>query len=170
MFAPEGRCRTFDKDRIVVSKTNVKGHLTYTNNVFLDLAEFEANEVIGKPHSVIRSRAMPRCVFKLLWDRLSEKREVFAYVVNRSKNDDHYWVFAHVTPSMDADGNVTSFHSNRRIASPEAIEKVSALYGELLEIERSASNRKQGLADSYAALHNIIKEKGMDYDEYVFTL
>jgi len=170
MFTPEGSCRTFDSDRIVVSKTNVKGHITYANNVFLNLAEYDADEVVGKPHSIIRSRAMPRCVFKLLWDRLGDKREVFAYVVNKSKNGDHYWVFAHVTPSMDVEGNVVSFHSNRRVASPEAIEKVSALYAQLLEIEHGAGNRKEGLEKSFAALNQILKEKGVDYDEFVLTL
>ncbi|MGJ8529167.1 PAS domain-containing protein [Maritalea sp.] len=170
MFTPEGNCRTFDKDRIVVSKTNVKGRITYANKEFLELAEFTEDEVIGQPHSMIRSSAMPRCVFKLLWDRLEQKREVFAYVVNKSKFNDHYWVFAHVTPSMNAAGEVTSYHSNRRVASPEAQAQISELYGKLLEIERSSDSRKVGLENSTAALHEMLNEKGMDYDEFIFTL
>jgi PAS domain S-box-containing protein len=170
MLAVEGVQRPFDPDRIVVSKTNLKGHIQYANQVFLELAEFEEREVLGKPHSLIRSKAMPRCVFKLLWDRLLAGREVFAYVVNGTKNGNHYWVFAHVTPSRNGKGEVTSFHSNRRYARPEAIEQISVLYEQLLDVEKSYKNRKEGLQASSEKLEELLAEKGMDYDEFVFTL
>lgn len=170
MLAVEGVQRPFDPDRIVVSKTNLKGHIQYANRVFLDLAEYDERELLGKPHSTIRSKAMPRCVFKLLWERLLAGREVFAYVVNGTKNGNHYWVFAHVTPSRNEHGEVTSFHSNRRHARPEAIEQISAIYEILLDVEKSYKNRKEGLAASSTKLDELLAEKGMDYDEFVFTL
>ncbi|TDQ61676.1 PAS domain S-box-containing protein [Maritalea mobilis] len=170
MLAVEGVQRPFDPDRIVVSKTNLKGHIQYANRVFLDLAEYDERELLGKPHSTIRSKAMPRCVFKLLWERLLAGREVFAYVVNGTKNGNHYWVFAHVTPSRNQHGEVTSFHSNRRHARTEAIEQISAIYEILLDVEKSYKNRKEGLAASSAKLDELLAEKGMDYDEFVFTL
>jgi hypothetical protein len=47
---------------------------------------------------------MPRCVFKFLWDTIEARNEIFAYVKNMAKNGDHYWVFAHVTPTFDSRG------------------------------------------------------------------
>lgn len=170
MLAVEGEHRVFDPNQIVVSKTNLKGHILYANRAFLDLAEYDERELLGKPHNIIRSSAMPRCVFKLLWDRVLDGREVFAYVVNGTKNGNHYWVFAHVTPSRNEHGEVTSFHSNRRHARPEAIAQISALYEILLDVEKSHKNRKDGLAASSAKLDELLAEKGMDYDEFVFTL
>ena len=86
--------RFFDDDEIIVSKTDLKGIITYGNSVFYRLAGYTEKELIGVNHNVIRHPDMPRAVFKLLWDTLAEGREIFAYVVNRAKNGDHYWVFA----------------------------------------------------------------------------
>nr|WP_245508501.1 hypothetical protein [Bradyrhizobium zhanjiangense] len=59
-------------------------------------------DLIGAPHNVIRHPDVPRCVFKLLWDTIEAKREVLAYVVNLASDGDHYWVFAHVTPTLSS--------------------------------------------------------------------
>ncbi|MCW5627097.1 MAG: PAS domain-containing protein, partial [Burkholderiales bacterium] len=91
----EGTEREMGDDDIIVSKTNLKGHLTYTNDAFLDIADFTATQVLGKPHSILRNPAMPRCIFKLLWDTIQSGREVFAYIVNRTRGGDYYWVLAH---------------------------------------------------------------------------
>lgn len=64
---------------------------------------------------------MPRCVFKLLWQKLSAKQEIFAYVNNRAANGDNYWVFALVTPSFNDAGQVVSYHSARRSANPDIV-------------------------------------------------
>ena len=157
-------------DDIIVSKTNLKGHLTYTNDVFLDIADFTAGEVLGKPHSIVRNEAMPRCIFKLLWETIQAGREIFAYVVNRTKGGDHYWVLAHVTPNFDETGAVTGYHSNRRKPRPEAIAKVSELYEVLLAEEARHKNHKEGLQASYALLQSLLRDKGVDYDRFVLAL
>ena len=75
----------FDDDDIIVSKTNTKGILTYTNRIFLNIAGYAEKEVVGQQHSIIRHPDMPRCIFKLLWDTLQNGQEIFAYVINRCK-------------------------------------------------------------------------------------
>ncbi len=87
---PTGREVRFGADEIIVSKTDLTGHLTYANDVFLRVAGYTEAEVIGQPHSFIRHPEMPRAVFKLLWDTIQSGREVFAYVVNLTKHGDHY--------------------------------------------------------------------------------
>ena len=163
--------RTFDDDEIIVSKTDLKGHLTYCNNVFLRLADMTEEEALGKPHNVIRNPTMPRAVFKLLWDTIQDGKEIFAYVVNRSKNGDHYWVLAHVTPSFDRSGNVVGYHSNRRVPDRHILESViMPLYKDLLDEEKRHSNAKDGMNASFEMLINILKEKGVGYDEFILTL
>ena len=103
--------RTFGADEIIVSKTDTKGRLTYVNQLFQTIADYKEDELIGQPHNIVRHPDMPRCVFKLLWDTIASGNELFAYVVNRCKFGDHYWVFAHVTPTFDAQGQITGFHS-----------------------------------------------------------
>lgn len=163
--------RTFDDDEIIVSKTDATGRLIYANDVFLRLAGMTEAETIGQPHSVIRHPDMPRAVFKLLWDTISTGKELFAYVVNRSKNGDHYWVLAHVTPSFDANGQIVGYHSNRRTADPRVLEEViKPLYKKLLDIENSHANRKDGMNEAFNTLLDILKEKGVGYDEFIFSL
>lgn len=168
---PTGLERFFDTDEIIVSKTDLKGRLTYANQVFVNISGYCEKELIGAPHSILRHPGMPRCVFKLLWDSISNKNEIFAYVVNMCKNGDHYWVFAHVTPSFDLSGNIIGYHSNRRVPGKKIIEDViTPLYSTLLDKENSAKNTKDGMEESYQMLLSILKEKGMGYDEFIFSL
>lgn len=170
MLNISGRERVMADGDMIVSKTNLKGHLTYVNDVFLSIADFNMGDVMGKPHSVVRNAAMPRAIFKLLWSRLEQGREVFAYVVNRTKRGDYYWVFAHVTPSQNKAGEFVGYHSNRRKPEPRAVTKIAMLYETLLAEEGRHANRKDGLVASWDLLNKYLEDKGMDYDQYVLTL
>ncbi len=167
---PTGRESPFGEDEIIVSKTDLKGHLTYTNDVFLRVSGFTAKEVIGKPHNIIRHPDMPRTVFKLLWQTIEAKGEIFAYVVNMAANGDHYWVLAHVTPSFNAEGQVVGYHSNRRKPDRGKLEKIIPLYKSLLAKEAEVANRKDGMNNAYDFLMTNLQSKGVGYDEFVLTL
>ena len=163
--------RTFHSDELIVSKTDLAGKITYANDVFLSLAGYTEEELLGQPHSIIRHPGMPRAVFKLLWDTIESGEEIFAYVVNRARNGDHYWVFAHVTPNLGAAGNITGYHSSRRSPRREAIAKVEPLYAAVLAEERRHTDRKQGLDASFAMLVDAVGKSGFDaYDRFVLSL
>jgi PAS domain S-box-containing protein len=157
-------------DDVIVSKTDTKGRITYANRTFLSIAGYTESEVMGAPHSIVRHPDVPRCVFKLLWDTISTGSEIFAYVLNRSKNGDHYWVFAHVTPSYNADGQIIGYHSNRRAPKREAIEKVAPLYAQLLAEEKRHTNDKEGLQASFGMVVDLLRQNGVSYEQFVFSL
>jgi len=161
---------TFTDDEIIVSKTDDKGRITYANRVFMRVAKYKEEELLGKPQSLVRHPEMPRCVFKYLWDTIQSGHEVFAYIVNRCKDGDHYWVLAHVTPSFDSAGRITGYHSNRRNPDRQALAKVQALYAELLAVERQYSNPEEQWQASMPVLQSKLEEMGMTYDEYVWSL
>ncbi len=168
---PSGKERFFDDDEIIVSKTNLKGHITYANDVFLKIADFRESDVLGKPHSILRHPDMPRAIFKLLWDTIQDGRELFAYIKNRTKNGDYYWVLAHATPSYDADGNICGFHSNRRVPDRQIVgEKIIPLYRQLRAEEERHANAREGMQASCQLLKDHLQKLGMGYDEYVHTL
>jgi len=163
--------RFFDDNEIIVSKTDLKGRITYANDVFLRIAGYTEEECLQQPHSMIRHPEMPRCVFGLLWDTIQDGREIFAYVVNRSANGDHYWVNAHVTPSRDGSGNIVGYHSNRRVPDRHILEtKIMPLYKELLAAEEQHNNKKEGLQASTGIFTGLLKDSGLEYDEFVATL
>lgn len=160
----------FDQNDLIVSKTNLKGHITYANHTFLEIAGYEEAEVIGQPHNLIRHENMPRGVFELFWRQIANGQEIFAYVVNATKNGDHYWVVAHVTPSY-ADGRVNGYHSTRRVPDHAVIKStIEPLYEELNAIEARSSDRKTGIQNSVAHLNGMLEEARKSYDEFVSSI
>ncbi|MCB1022129.1 MAG: PAS domain-containing protein [Bryobacterales bacterium] len=168
--APTGVEQFFGEDEIIVSKTDLKGKITYANEVFMRIAGYSEEELLGAPHNIIRHPDMPRCVFKLLWDQIEAGREIFAYVVNQCKNGDHYWVYAHVTPTFGPNGEITGYHSNRRVPERDAVEKATGLYRQLRAIEERATSQREGMQAATEALGALLGQQKVDYDEFVFTL
>ena len=163
--------RFFGKDEVIVSKTDLKGKITYTNRVFINISGYTEAELLGAPHSILRHPDMPRSIFKLLWDYIENKKEIFAYVVNRCKNGDYYWVLAHITPNMDENGKVDGYHSNRRVPDPDVVKNViKPLYKKIIEVEKSYKNAKDGMNAGLKAIEELLKEKGMEYDEFIFSI
>ncbi len=161
----------FDENDILVSKTDLKGRLTYVNKTFLEVSGYSEKECVGQPHSLIRHPDMPRCAFKILWDTIQSGKEVFVYVNNRAKDGRNYWVFAHVTPSFGADGSIIGYHSNRRQPDRDVLENdIIPLYQKLLAEEARHRNAKEGLAASEAILKQTLEASGLAYDEFIATL
>ncbi len=167
---PTNQERILSEDDIIVSKTDLKGRITYANDIFLKIACYEESEVLGEPHSIVRHPDMPRSVFKLLWDQIESGEEIFAYVKNMAKNGDYYWVFAHVTPSFDSSGNISGYHSNRRAPRRDAIAAIEPLYRDLVAEESRHANAKDGLDAACGMLMKALDTKGVPYDEFVFSL
>jgi PAS domain S-box-containing protein len=168
--SPSGVEVPFDREEIIVSKTDTRGRITYANHVFLKVAGYTEAEILGQPHSCIRHPDMPRCVFKLLWETIERGEEVFAYVVNLAKNGDHYWVLAHVTPSFDASGQIVGYHSNRRCPDRRAVDAIRPLYAALLAAERGHATKAEAIAASTRLLDETLARAGLSYEAFVFSL
>ncbi len=162
--------RTFREDEIIVSKTDLKGIITYANRTFLDIALYSEEEVLGQPHSIIRHPDMPRCVFKLLWDTIAAGEEIFAYVKNMASNGDFYWVVAHVTPTFNTAKEITGYHSNRRKPDHRQVRTADSLYRRLKQEEDSHADWKSGMAAATAMLLETVAAKDMEYAEFVFSI
>ncbi len=153
------------EDDFIVSKTDTKGRITYGNEIFIRMSGYSEKELLNAPHNILRHQDMPAVVFKLLWDRIKNKKSINAYVKNATKKGDFYWVFANVTASLDNSGNIIGYYSVRRKPSKKGVEAVDGLYSELLQIEKS-----QGIEASVKALENKLNDMGVEYDELVISL
>lgn len=170
VLVPTGKESRFEDNEIIVSKTSLSGKIIYANDVFLRVSGFTPEELLGAPHNIIRHPEMPRSIFKLFWDTIRGKDEIFAYVLNMAKNGDHYWVLAHVTPSFDGTGAHVGYHSNRRKAEPGAVAAIEPLYRMLRGIERRSGDTRQGMIAAADHLSAILDDKGVSYDQFVFSL
>ena len=155
----------FDENEMIVSKTDTKGTITYCNDLFLKLAGYTEKELLGAPHNIIRHPDMPKIVFKLLWDTLNQGKEIYAYVINRAKNGDFYWVFANVTPSYDSNGKVIGYYSVRRKPSQESIDIIKPLYKRLLIAEKHGS-----MNESEQIFNDLLASNGGRYDQFILSI
>lgn len=154
-----------------MSKTDLAGKLTYGNRTFYRMAGLSEKQCLGQQHNIIRHPEMPRCVFALLWSTLQSGKELFAYVNNRSSNGDNYWVFAHVTPCYDGSGNVTGYHSNRRVPNRTVLDRhIAPLYKDLLQVEAASQSPKAALTDGCAKIQSVLDEVKMSFNEFMFSL
>ncbi|MCC7012891.1 MAG: PAS domain-containing protein [Planctomycetes bacterium] len=167
---PTGRERFLGEDELIVSKTDVEGRITYANKTFQKIAGYSEDELLGAPHNIVRHPDMPRCVFRLLWDTIGSGREIFAYVLNMAKTGDHYWVFAHVTPSFDASGRIVGYHSNRRAPERSAVKKAHELYQVILAEERKHQSPQRQVEAGLALVTKVLTDAKISYDEFVFSL
>jgi PAS domain S-box-containing protein len=171
MRAVTGIERFFEAGELIVSKTDLTGRITYANDVFARISGYPVRSLLGQPHSIVRHPAMPRGVFALMWEALRAEAEFFGYVSNLTKSGDHYWVFAHITPSRDPQGRIVGYHSNRRTPNRAALPSVVALYRELLKEEaRFGADRRAAVEASKALLQRKLSGGGQRYDEFVFEL
>jgi PAS domain S-box-containing protein len=169
LIVPNSRERVMREDDFIVSKTDLKGRITYGNRIFIEYSGYTEAELLGQQHNIVRHPDMPRAVFKLLWDNIAQKKEVFAYVKNMARDGSFYWVFANVTASLDAAGNVVGYYSVRRKPCASGIAAVTPLYQAMLAAEQRAGAR-DAIAAGTQVLVDLLTEKRMSYDELVLAI
>jgi aerotaxis receptor len=122
-----GQETVLDDYAFLVSETDAKGTILFANEDFCKIAEYDIDELIGKPHSMVRHKDMPKLAFKSLWDTVQKGKVWTGYVKNATKSGGYYWVFATVYPFESCDGS-KGYLSCRRKASEEEIDAAVKLY------------------------------------------
>ncbi len=128
-------------DEWICSKTDLKGVITYANDVFCRVSGFSADELVGQPHNIVRHPDMPCIAFAWCWDTLSQGKEWRGQVKNRCKNGDTYWVDVTMTPQRDEEGKIIGYFAVRRKMTQDKINEMDALYKSLSAAEGSIEER-----------------------------
>lgn len=166
---PRDEERCLAEDDFVVSRTDPKGRITYCNRIFMQLAGYNEDELLGVQQNIVRHPDMPRGAFRLIWDILGQGREVFAYVKNLASDGSYYWVLANITPDKDAAGGITGYYSVRRSPRTSAIGVIEPIYRQMLEIEKQHPVHEQ-MEYSLGFLHELLENKGMSYEKFVLEI
>ena len=114
-------------DRVIVSKTDLKGIITYCNDYFREVSGFSDSELLGKNHNIVRHPDMPPAAFEDLWNTVKADRPWTGIVKNRAKSGDFYWVEAHVAPIREG-GRVAGYLSVRYRPKRDDVRAAEELY------------------------------------------
>ena len=145
----------FGLGEVFFSRTDDRGITRAFNYVFQRVSDYQSEDLLGKPHKIIRHPDMPRGVFQVFWDTLKAGEVIGAYVKNKAADGLHYWVFAVVVPCGDG------FLSARIKPSSPLFTKIVAEYEELL-----AAEEKEGLSPEDSAQRLLSRLKDLGFDDY----
>ncbi|MFC7297622.1 methyl-accepting chemotaxis protein [Herminiimonas aquatilis] len=126
-------------DMSLVSKTDTKGRITYVNPAFIEASGFAEEELMGKPHNLIRHPDMPEQAFGDMWQTLKTGLPWTGVVKNRRKNGEFYWVHANVTPVRE-NNQIVAYMSVRSKPSRAQVDGAAAIYA------RFKAGQARGLA------------------------
>jgi len=151
--------REFRDGETIVSKTDLKGLITYVNPYYCEMSGYSEHESIGQPHNYIRHPDMPAEAFADLWNTLKAGKPWTGIVKNRCKNGDYYWVEANATPIRE-NGQVIGYMSVRSKVDRSRIEATARLYQEIKDGKskyqiREGKAVKPGLFDFMGPLKNL---------------
>jgi methyl-accepting chemotaxis protein len=118
---------TFKDSQFMLTKTDVKGVITYANQDFIEISGFTESELVGSSHNIVRHPDMPVEAFKDMWHNLKDGKPWTGLVKNRTKNGDFYWVEANATPVVE-NGVVTGYLSVRRKPTSQQVDAATNAY------------------------------------------
>lgn len=160
---PSDREVDWNKTKVLLSKTDIKGTILYANEAFIDVSGYDEHELIGQPHNVVRHPDMPKVIFKFLWDSIKSSENIHVVIKNMSKTGRYYWVVTDFKIIADGDGEIAGYFGTRKSVPEEIIVKfIEPLYKKLLHIEEVS-----GLGASEDYLIGFLEERKKTYMEYI---
>lgn len=130
-------------NQYLISKTDLKGRITYANSAFVDISGFTRTELLGKAHNIVRHPHMPPAGFQDLWDTLQANKPWLGLVKNRRQDGGFYWVQALVSPIFE-NGHVTGYASVRVRPSDAQVAEAEHFYEQITNNEVSGYTLKAG--------------------------
>jgi aerotaxis receptor len=119
---------------LIISRTDLKGNITYANETFALISGYSAEELIGKPHNIVRHPDMPKSVYKDLWETLKSGKNWQGFVKNKRKDNGYYWVHAEIS-GVYKDGKLVEYKSLRTPMERETKINMQIKYDKLREEE-----------------------------------
>ncbi|CAO1662031.1 Chemotaxis protein [Halomonas sp. NYA30] len=139
------------EETVLISRSDLKGNVTYANPTFVEVSGYSREELIGAPHNLLRHPDMPEAAYADFWKTIQAGETWQGVVKNRRKNGDHYWVHATVAPLRDGE-RIAGYTSVRRKASANAVARAEKVYAEI---------REKGKSRHYKLAQGALRRKGL---------
>ena len=139
----------------IVSKTDLKGIITYANKMFCDVSGYTLEELIGRSHNIVRHPDMPQSAFKDMWATIKKKKAWKGVITNRTKSGGYYIVNATVLPILNRDGKIIEYIAVRHNIT-ELEKSKDEIKKQRTDLLTGLPNRNQLLVDLKVAVKPII--------------
>ncbi len=130
-------------ENVIYSRTDTKGFITYASKAFCKISGYTQEELLGKPHNIIRHMDMPKEAFKNMWQTIQSGKSWKGEVKNLKKNRDFYWVMAYISPEYDNNGNLIGYAAVRHdITHKKALQELNKNLEEKIAFEIEKNREK----------------------------
>ena len=146
----------------VAFKADIYNRIMHVNERFLQTSGYKERELEKRSYSVLRHTDMPQIIFELILNRLQKNQEISAYIKNFCNDGSFYWILSNLKPRVDRNGMIIDYSEVKKRPSENAMKIIPNLYRMLL-----ISENYGGVASSKKMLDNLLKEHGMDYNDFV---
>ncbi|MDD2837696.1 MAG: PAS domain-containing protein [Sulfuricurvum sp.] len=136
----------------MITETDLRGRITYVNRLFVQMSGYDKDELIGKPHSIIRHPDMPKCCFHQMWDTVQQGYAWEGYVKNLRKDGAYYWVIVTVTPKFDADGKLCGYIAVRKPPGELTLEEMKVKYMQMMEHETCKNESRSYIPEIFVQM------------------
>jgi two-component system chemotaxis sensor kinase CheA len=118
---------------VIASRTDLRGKITYASKAYQEISGYTSEELIGKPHSIVRHPEMPKEAFENMWNTIQDKKLWTGEVKNLKKDGSYYWVKANIAPYYDKTGKHVGYSAIRTdITAQKEVEKLNTQVQDLL--------------------------------------
>jgi len=152
------------KRTLIFSKTDVKGDIVSVSDSFEKISGYSNNELVGSPHNIVRHPDMPQTLFRIMWSKLRQGKEVKVIVKSLAKNGDHFWLSSEIEIKKDGNGDTRHYISYRKPVAKSAIKKLEILYKKLRDIETA-----HGIEAGIDYLNGYLDENRMSYCDLIIS-
>lgn len=125
----------FFDENAIISQTDTTGMITYANRVFCKVSGYDKDDLVGKPHSIVRHPDMPKEVFKKMWETIQSGQAWNGLVKNLRKNGLYYWVDTEILPVKNSNNEITGYIAARKAASRKDIQENEEIYSKMFETQ-----------------------------------
>lgn len=153
-----------EPDKVIMSKTNSKGVIQYANDYFIEISSYTTNDLLGKPHNIVRHPDMPKVIFKIMWKKLHKGENLYTIVKNLTKEGNFYWVVTSFETTFKPNGEILAHYARRKAIPQKVKDTAESIYSIILKIEKHDPE----LAE--ITFHEILKDYNLTYDDFFLEL
>ncbi len=154
-----------NSESLMVTETDMNGNISYANGEFCKASGYSIDELLDQPNSIVRHEDTPKVIFKLMWEVIRSGKSFYAFIKNKRKDGEHFWIKVYITPVIK-NGRVEKYASyDIAIDDEDSLVNVERLYSILLDYERSHSE-----SETMSFFKSYMADRNLSYGKLVVRL